>query len=210
MHEQAIRSTFEQCLPVWPEWVAQLFERTTADEAGARTVRQLSYRFRVNGRNPETRTTAFVARLARLRQRLLGEEPTQIGRSLAELVFLATVVRGLAVGASDAADVRERFELVCTELQTGGKPAIERLLAELENEAAVMLQVGAALIELLQAAGTPVTGRHEGRTWTYHLNVLRSLVSPQRIASPLDNPLDVGPHQARGAERLLQQPPDHG
>jgi hypothetical protein len=43
------------CLPVWCEGSVQLFERRIDPEQNQPTVREVSYRFRVNGTKPETR-----------------------------------------------------------------------------------------------------------------------------------------------------------
>jgi len=43
---------FSGCLPVWPEWVAQIFEqqgRSASQPAFRSTTREVSYRFRING-----------------------------------------------------------------------------------------------------------------------------------------------------------------
>src|SRR5262249_3608453 len=92
LQEQVIRSALERCLPVWPEWSAQLFERSVDDGDGGHVRRELSYRFRVNGRSSETGTSAYRARLDRLDRRLLGAEPQWVTSALAELVLLAAVV----------------------------------------------------------------------------------------------------------------------
>jgi hypothetical protein len=194
LHEQVIRSGLERCLPVWPEWRTQLFERAAPEDDGVHVRRELSYRFRVNGRSPETGQPAYLSRLDRIKDLLLGEEPRWVTSALAELVLLASVVPGRTEPPSpstgDAA--RANAARICRRLEEGGRAAIAALLSELRARSQTMDRVATALVELLRDAGTPVTGRLAGRTWTYYLNLLRDLVDPQRIASPLPSPLAVG------------------
>src|SRR6266511_3936294 len=80
---------FSGCLPVWPEWVAQIFEqqgRSASQPALRSTTREVSYRFRINGLVPGSRQTAYVARLGRIREALLTDsDQYRVRRSLAEL-----------------------------------------------------------------------------------------------------------------------------
>jgi hypothetical protein len=192
LQEQVIRSALERCLPVWPEWSTQLFERSVDDGDGVHVRRELSYRFRVNGRSPETGASAYRSRLDRLDDRLLGAEPQWVTSALAELVLLAAVVPDGTRPPSTGDDARARAARVCRRLEDGGRAAVAALLHDLRAQSRTMDRVGSALVGLLQDAGTPVTGRLAGRAWTYYLNVLQHLVDPQRIASPLPSPLTVG------------------
>jgi hypothetical protein len=52
LHDELMTVGFSGCLPIWPESVAQIFEdqRRASDQPAVRaTVREVSYRFRVNG-----------------------------------------------------------------------------------------------------------------------------------------------------------------
>jgi hypothetical protein len=90
LSEHVRKALFYTCLPVWAQGSAQLFE-TRADPAkGLATVREVSYRFRVNGDNPTEGRSAFEVRLDRLYERLLENPGADniVRRDMAELVFL--------------------------------------------------------------------------------------------------------------------------
>lgn len=188
---------FSGCLPVWPESVAQIFEhqrRATDQPASVNTVREVSYRFRINGINPEDRRTAYVSRLTRIREALLANpEPHRVRRNLAELVFLAAVVpteaREEMNEAASAADALQTARLVAQRIEHGRREAIDETLTMLEGQASRVDIVSRALITVLKAGGAAVTERFDGRTWEYFVNVNRRLVNLDRIADSLDRPL---------------------
>jgi hypothetical protein len=64
-----VQATFYACLPVWPQEFAVLFEARDQDRSrqGSSVVRDVTYRFRVNGRNPQDGKSAYLARVDRLR-----------------------------------------------------------------------------------------------------------------------------------------------
>ena len=171
---------------MWPESVAQIFEhqrRAPDQPALLNTVREVSYRFRVNGINPEDRRTAFVSRLTRIREALLiNPEPQRVRRNLAELVFLAAVVPTTAHetmdGPASAADVLDKAQVVARRLEQGGREAIHETLSMLEGLSARVDTVSRALITVLKAGGAAVTERFEGRTWDYFVNVNRRSGQP--------------------------------
>jgi len=188
---------FSGCLPVWPEWVAQIFEqqgRAAGQTALRSTMREVSYRFRINGIVPGSRQTAYVARLARIRDALLTDsEPYRVRRSLAELIFLAGVVPtresellDQTEAASDAIRVAQEVAL---RLEHGGREAIRETVSTLEGQAGRIETVSRALVAVLRAGGAVVANGRGGRTWDYFVNVSRHLVNLDRIAHSLDRPL---------------------
>jgi hypothetical protein len=98
--DELIKALFYNCLPVWAEWNTQLFESRRVDlqSRGVSVVREVSYRFRVNGKDPRSEMEpAFDARLNRLRDILLDDSVNEISpfvlrRNLCELVVLWLVL----------------------------------------------------------------------------------------------------------------------
>jgi hypothetical protein len=88
------KTQFYRCLPVWAEGSAQLFETRAEPAQGVATLREGSYRFRINGNNPQTGKSAFESRLDRLQERLFVDEEVGafVRRDIAELVFLYLVI----------------------------------------------------------------------------------------------------------------------
>lgn len=159
MSSELVKATFYYCLPVWPEWATQIFESRQQDpETGGVTVtREVSYRFRVNGRDPSAdQLHSFDARLQRHRQVLTseGQSPQKIRKAVAESVFLWLVLNpGLA-----GKDLREEAEALAKRLSAGGKRAIDQLLNELQSCSGQVQQLSVTLVHLLRSkSGTVIT-----------------------------------------------------
>jgi hypothetical protein len=200
MSDEVSLAGFSDCLPIWPQSVAQIFEqqgRVAGQPALRNTVREVSYRFRVNGLVPGSRQTAYTARLGRIRDALLTDsEQTRVRRSLAELIFLAATVptaeQQLALDQTEAAsDALRVARAVAAQLGRGGRQAIGETLSTLEEQAALVDTVRRALLTVLRAGGVVVADRPGGRTWDYFVNVSRQLVNLDRIAYSLDRPLAI-------------------
>jgi hypothetical protein len=200
MSDEVSLAGFSACLPVWPEWVAQIFEqqgRVAGQPALRSTVREVSYRFRVNGIVPGSRQTAYVARLSRMRDSLLTDsEQYRVRRSLAELIFLAAVVptgeRELLLDQTAAAsDAMRAAQEVAARLERGGRKVISETITTLEGQAPLIDAVSRALVTVLRAGGAIVANKAGGRTWEYSVNVSRHLVNLDRIANSLDRPLAI-------------------
>jgi hypothetical protein len=106
------------------DFILRWFLRWSDQPALLNTVREVSYRFRVNGINPEDHRTVFVSRLTRIREALvINPEPQRVRRKLAELVFLAAVVPTEAHetidGGASAADVLHEVQEVARRIEEG-------------------------------------------------------------------------------------------
>jgi hypothetical protein len=200
MSDEVSLAGFSECLPIWPQSVAQIFEqqgRVAGQPALRNTSREVSYRFRVNGVVPETRQTAYLARFGRIRDALLTDsEQTRVRRSLSELIFLAAVVPTTEdqleldrrAAASDALGVGRA---VAAQLALGGRQAIAETVSRLEQQAGQMGIIRRALLTVLRTGGVVVADMPGGRTWDYFVNVSRQLVNLDRIAHSLDRPLAI-------------------
>lgn len=190
-------SGFDGCLPVWPDWTTQMSEeRPLPSDANGRgdVRRELSYRFRVNGRAPDSGLSAYENRLRRIEHAWLrlgqtdSEEPPQrVARSLAELIFLWAVIPTSDNDSDESAlELAQHF---ARQLEADAQPAIVRALGELRARAEILDEITNALISLMQARGTVLTRSALGRSWTYYINVLREIVDLPRAAEKVDRPL---------------------
>lgn len=191
------------CLPVWCEWVAQIFEHSTSDGEGERLAREVSYRFRINGLNPAQNLPAFTARLQRLRRDLFPDEgePHAVPRSLAELAVLliATGDDALDNGRSLDDAIPERLANIVAYLNRRGKPAVADALDVLEQRTDRVEQIARGLVHALQRPGPRLSERVSGKRWTYFLNVGAELVDWSRLVTALDQPLNADPSGHREA-----------
>jgi hypothetical protein len=201
LHDEVVTAGFAGCLPVWPEWVTQLFERRQGAQLGAVTAREVSYRFRVNGRTPEDGRPAFESRLGRIRRTLRETTGPVRGarRSLAELVFLSAVVPLDSAAEASAKSALAAAREVARELEHGDSSAVARTLASLEVRAAAVARISRALVGVLKDAGTIVSAGILERSWDFFVNVRRSLVDVRRIGFAVDSPLML-PANSPGAE----------
>ncbi len=145
------KALFYTCLPAWAEWSVQLFETRTEPTRGFATVREVSYRFRVNGQNPQTGKSAFETRLDRIHERALATpSPGQnVKKSVAELVFLYLVVPE-SMADSEELDVVAKATSIANELKTKPVQTLTILHNRLEQRSKVMDEIADELVSILQ------------------------------------------------------------
>jgi hypothetical protein len=197
MRSQVGTASFVGCLPVWPDWMTQMFEERpdpSVPNARGEVRRELSYRFRVNGQVPDVGLSAFENRLRRIEHawlRLAGadadEPPQRVARSLAELIFLSAVIPSTDTD-SNQSPLECAQELV-RKLETDPRTAIVRALGDLRARVGTVDEITRALIHLIQTHGTVLTRSAFGRSWTYSIYVLREIVDLARAAEKVDRPL---------------------
>lgn len=171
-------------LPVWPEWSAQLFENRTKPERGFKTVREVSYRFRVNGKNPKEGVSAFLARLDRLWERMLKQpsDTLYVKRSVAELVFLWLVVPNSLQGGGRKDLATEAAELA-HQLKTNPIGTLRRMHDELKERASVMDDLAVELIRILKSHSRTVVQSVARQAGRFTLAVGRGVVNWEAVES---------------------------
>jgi len=130
--DELVKSLFYRCLPVWSEASAQLFENESSKGSLSREV---SYRFRTNGRDPRSeKLSAFASRIAKIEEELLEAKPEgytshRLRRMLMEVWFLYLVI------SPDISleNLRSSTKDLIGEMNKGGKPKIEDLLRKLKG-----------------------------------------------------------------------------
>lgn len=188
LSEYVSRVNFFFCLPVWSDWRTQLGERKgkgLTDKSYA-VSREVSYRFRVNGKNPELNKPAFAARLDKIEEGLLDEKvvnsnPKGFNRRLAELIFLAVVTPSRDVQLLTSKSLFDEVQALCTNLKTSGKVAIAETIADLRRRAEVMEAVAAALISVLRTKGRNIVSQLHHGSYQQFICVKRSIVEWTRL-----------------------------
>lgn len=200
LRSHATTAAFVTCLPVWPQWMTQMFEER--HDASVRNplgdvTRELTYRFRVNGPVPDMPgMSAFENRLRRMEEYWLrlgptGQEeaPQRVARSLAELVFLWAVIPASPSMPASGEDALQAAEQLVLRLEHNGRPALVQALQELRQRVPTVDEITKTLIGLMRTKGTVLTRSAIGRSWTYHINILREVVDLARAAEKVDRPL---------------------
>ncbi len=182
--EHLNKATFFYCLPVWAEWSVQLFETRTEPTRGFKTMREVSYRFRVNGQNPQQGLPAFDARLQRLHDRLL-ESPsaeTYAKFAIAEMVFLWLVLPD-SLDASRGDDLVASAVKVAAELKANPIGTLRKLHRELQDKSSVMNEIASELITILKTKSKSIVETAERTVDRFTISLARSIVDWEAIDS---------------------------
>ena len=179
---QLRKALFYGCLSVWPEWSAQLFETRANSDKGFQTVREVSYRFRVNGRSPMTGQRAFDSRLELLRSRLNPLQPTsaRAPESLAQLVFLHLVV---PFETGEVIDLSAEATRVAGELKRNPSATVNALLESLRNRSSVMHNLAAELVQMMKEKSRRIIEATARRIDHFTVSVHRNVVNWDALVS---------------------------
>ncbi|MCK9608004.1 MAG: hypothetical protein M0R33_16300 [Methylomonas sp.] len=177
-------ATFYSCLPVWSEWSVQLFETRTEPTRGFKTMREVSYRFRVNGMNPQQGCSAFDARLKRISDRVLETPSTQVSgkRSIAELMFLWLVTPD-SLHTTKAKDLVSSATEVAADLKADPVGTLQRLHQELQARSSVIDDLASELISILKAKSKTIIETAERTADRFTISLSRSIVNWEAVES---------------------------
>lgn len=186
--EHLRKALFYSCLSVWAQWSVQLFETRTEPSQGFATVREVSYRFRVNGNNPMTSKSAFESRLDKLYDRLLKEpSPDRIvRRDIAELMFLYLVLPEQRQGLG-AFDLLARAKAIASELKSNPLSTLQKLHAELSTRASIFDHIADELIDVLKSKSNKVVTLTSGTADSFTVSIHRGIVDWEAVASMTPN-----------------------
>lgn len=192
------RATFFSCLPVWPESKTQIFEEKIRDENSYGVQREVSYRFRVNGNNPEYRKPAYDARLDQLESFFAQEDdseflPRGIDQRLAQLLVLDAIIPNPSNGTefiSSAKIIEDRVKI----LQKTGKSGIQNLIESLRERSNIIKNIAKTLITLLKRKSHHILTQVQRDTAQQFICVKRNIVAWSRLegAAPGAQDLLVG------------------
>jgi hypothetical protein len=182
------QATFYSCLAVWPEWKTQIFEEKSSNKDSYGVQRGVSYRFRINGNNPEKGKPAFDARLDFISETLLAEDPLSVSpyslcRRLAELIVLDAVIPKILgeVQEISAITITQTIQTRLATLMADGRPGIQALIQDLRDRTGAMQAVSRALVKLLQDKGKKIVAQAQRRTAQQFICVKRGIVAWSRL-----------------------------
>ncbi|BAZ51034.1 hypothetical protein NIES4103_36570 [Nostoc sp. NIES-4103] len=206
LSDELSKARFYSCLPVWPEWTTQIFEQKTRNQAATSygVEREVSYRFRVNGQNPELGKPAFEARLDQIEEDLLTEDqsiakqPWLLCRRLAELIFLAVVVPKDDEQSLTKDLLNNSVVQLLETLKSDGKVAISQTLQELRKRTQAMSSIATALISVVRDKSKKVISQVQHRSSQQFICVKRGIIQWPRLigAEPGLRDLLIGPQQS--------------
>ncbi|MBD2500694.1 hypothetical protein [Anabaena azotica] len=198
--DELSKATFYYCLAIWPEWKTQIFEQKTNNQVQ----REVCYRFRVNGDNPELGKPAFEVRIEKIQEYLFDDDdqdsspkPWEIRRRLAQLIFLSIVVPQ----QDEVSLTKESLTDVVNELranfQSQGKDAIRQTLDELKKRSESMKLIAKALTKVLQNKSQKIISQVQNRSSQQFICVKNTIINWDRLegATPGIRKLLVEPQQ---------------
>ncbi|OYE06293.1 hypothetical protein [Nostoc sp. 'Peltigera membranacea cyanobiont' 232] len=181
--DELSKATFYYCLAVWPEWKTQIFEQKTKNQVE----REVSYRFRVNGQNPELGKPAFEVRLDQIREYLLSndesslQKPWEICRRLAQLIFLAVVVPKKDEEPLTKESLTDVVNQLLANFKSQGTEAIRQTLEELQERSESMKSIAKALKEVLRDRNQKVISQVQDRSSQQFICVKSSIINWDRL-----------------------------
>ncbi|WP_375506924.1 hypothetical protein [uncultured Nostoc sp.] len=181
--DELSKATFYYCLAVWPEWKTQIFEQKTKNQVD----REVSYRFRVNGQNPELGKPAFEVRLDQIRDYLLSDDqsslqkPWEICRRLAQLIFLAVVVPKKDAESLTKESLTDAVNQLLANFQSQGKQAIRQTLEELQERSESMIFIAKALMKVLRDRSQKIVSQVQNRSSQQFICVKSSIINWDRL-----------------------------
>ena len=195
------------CLPVWAESVTQMFEFRPIG-AGS-LAREVSYRFRINGDNPQEQDSAFLSRLGYFEKDLNKAStdetsPMVVSRSLAQLAFLAVVVPKEA-DLENEADPIKAAETLTRLLNSQGTAAVQQTIDSLKTRNGEIDLIAKALVQTLKTKGKSLVGTAEKLIREQYVCVQEDVVDWARLASASGGSQDffIRPGDAAQSEHPL-------
>lgn len=178
---------FFSCLAVWPEWETQIFENRQAnsDSTDNNITREISYRFRINGNNPERGKSAFKARLEKIQEDLSEADslsPYRLRNCFAELFFLSVVVPSNNKRLPKEVVLRGMQALV-ERITNIPRDGINGFIQELSNRDDSMNKIAKALISILQSQGEEIISQVYRQTATQFIGLKKGIVNWDRLES---------------------------
>ena len=174
------------CLAVWPEWETQIFENKQANSESTdnNITREISYRFRINGNNPERGKSAFIARLERIQEDLSEAEnisPYRLRNCFAELFFLSVVVP-----SNDRKLTQEEIERglgkLVDKIKSTQRQEMEVFIQGISDRESSMNKIAAALISILKTQGEQIISEVYRQTATQFICLKKGIVNWDRLA----------------------------
>lgn len=201
--EQLRKSMFYSCLPVWGECSVQLFERRMDPAQSQPTVREVSYRFRVNGMNPGTGKSAFESRLDRHFGRVL-ESPgatDNVKRSVAELVFLSLVVPA-SIATDTTGSVAADAAALAAEVKANPVGTLGRLHKTLLERRSVMDELADELIAVLKTKSTALVTAANRSADKFMVSVHKDVIDWDAVKGMSSPNVDILVKSDRGADNI--------
>lgn len=199
-----LKQTYSK-LPIWVDPVTQLVEFRSADNDSFS--REVSYRFRTNGPNPQTKKSAFLSRLDELELALSPERVAADSQGFrtrmaaTDLFFLEGAIPD--VGSAGTGRAVARMQALLGDLAQAGAPAvIPNILARLRAANTELTAAAKAMLSILKKhTGAIIQGAMPAGD-TLHLAVSQGVINwPQFCQAQVDGEDDYFNRPAGAEEK---------
>lgn len=196
------KALFYNCLPVWAEWSVQLFETRSNPNQEQPTLREVSYRFRVNGNNPHSGKTALDTRLERFKDLLLTNPgpDNRAQRAIAQLTFLHLVMPD-SLGEPSARDVLTTAKAIAEHMKLDPIATLTKLHEKVTAKSGVMAELADELVHVLKSKSTSLVERANQHVSKFMVHVHKDIVNWEALSSLSSASTEVfvkpenGPHK---------------
>lgn len=174
--DELVKQGFYDCLPVWAEWKAQIFESRQTDPAA--TIREVSYRFRVNGKNPQDELKpAFESRLSRLYEALERTDYSQsLAKKIMQVAFLWLVLSPKIPRNATLEQLHIEAEKLAVFLKENGRVGVLQLIEQLKDQSDVVKKLSQTLGRLAKTSPN-VIADSQNDVSDLHLVVQQSIIN---------------------------------
>lgn len=197
------KATFYNCLSVWAEWSVQLFERRASPVRDQPTIREVSYRFRVNGINPQEGMSSFDARLLRISNKLLQDPRpnSRVQRTIGELVFLHLVLPDSMTDPSPR-DVMKTAVAIAQALKDAPVATLQRLRNKVMAKSAVVDGLAKELVGVLNSKTSSLVDSANNRVDKFMVYVHKDIVNWTRLTSLSSSATEILVKSEQGLDKI--------
>lgn len=197
------KALFYNCLPVWAEWSVQIFEQNSIPQRHLAAVREVSYRFRINGNNPQSKKPAFDTRLDRMHDRIFAQPgpESRIQRSLAELIFLDLVIPD-SLEDDTAPDLVAKVKAIAADIKSSAPPALATIWTRVAARSKVMDQLADELVHVLRSKSTSLVDVANRRVDKFMISVHKDIVNWEAVRTLASPSTDIFVKADNGSDRI--------
>jgi hypothetical protein len=196
------KALFYNCLPVWAEWSVQLFETRSNPNRDHPTLREVSYRFRVNGNNPQSGKTALDTRLERFKDSVLTtpSPDNRVQRAIAQLAFLHLVMPD-SIDEPSGKDVLTTARAIAEHVKKDPIATLTKLHEKVTAKSGVMAELADELVHVLKSKSTSLVDRANQHVSKFMVHVHKDIVNWEALSSLSSASTEVfvkpenGPHK---------------
>ena len=184
LSDEMRKSTFTDCLPVWIEAKTQMFESLPQPNTGNPSIREVSYRFTVDGKIQTKNISVFQHRTEKIKTALhmleagIHHDPEFIRNEIAHLVFLSAVIPH---SSQEPWDAEKYCEKIHNEIKENPLEALRNLHNQLIDSQRTMDEISSKLIKTLREHPGAIIRNSKNQTQKIYVSILDSIIDKSML-----------------------------